>query len=210
MSLYDDLGVSKDATPEDIKRAYRKKAAKAHPDRASGSVVLFQKIQAAHDILMDAEARARYDQFGTTDKLPDIKGMAIQQLCGLAVMLVQQLGDVIEYTDLIFKMREAVNNGMKQGQQQLEAHPKAVRSIQLALKRLKRKKKGNDFLKNALEMTLRQTQANRQNLEAQVQLGREMLLLLEDYQYEWSASPDPMAGLQALASGYQIFTTTTR
>ena len=140
MSLYDDLGVPANATSEEIKRAYRKKANKAHPDRAGGSIVAFQKIQAAHDILMDPEARARYDQFGTTDKLPDIKGMAVQQLCMVIVQLVQQLGDVLDYTDLIFKAREAIDNGMKQGQQQLEAHPKQVKALQTALKKLKRKK----------------------------------------------------------------------
>lgn len=206
MSLYDDLGVAKDASAENIKRAYRRAANKTHPDRAGGSVVLFQKIQKAHDILMDAEARKRYDEFGTTDKIPDLRGMAMEQLCKVFIQLVIQFGDVIEHTDLVMKAREAINTGLMEGQKQLALHPKVVRQLEAALKRLKKKKKGNDFVRNALNMTLVQTRANLANLEAQIQLGKEMLLLLEDYTYEYSTD-NPLAALQQLMGGSQSTST---
>lgn len=63
-NYYDILGVSKDATTEEIKRAYRKKAHEHHPDKASGNEVKFKEINEAYQVLSDTDKRARYDQFG--------------------------------------------------------------------------------------------------------------------------------------------------
>lgn len=63
---YEVLGVPKDATEADIKKAYRKLAAKYHPDvnHEPDAVERFKEINEANEVLSDAEKRARYDQFG--------------------------------------------------------------------------------------------------------------------------------------------------
>lgn len=64
---YEALGVSKQATPEEIKKAYRKLARKYHPDTSGGSeenVKKFHEIQEAYDILSEPQKRKDYDQFG--------------------------------------------------------------------------------------------------------------------------------------------------
>ncbi len=60
---YDILGVSKDATQDEIKKAYRKKAHKHHPDKG-GDEEKFKKINEAYQILSNEEKRKRYDRFG--------------------------------------------------------------------------------------------------------------------------------------------------
>jgi DnaJ-class molecular chaperone len=57
---YATLGVSKTATPDEIKRAFRKLASQHHPDKG-GDTQKFQEIQAAYDTLGDAVKRADYD-----------------------------------------------------------------------------------------------------------------------------------------------------
>ncbi len=64
---YSLLGVSKDATTEEIKKAYRKKAVQYHPDKNPGkkeAEEMFKKISEAYEVLKDADQRATYDRYG--------------------------------------------------------------------------------------------------------------------------------------------------
>ena len=66
MGHYETLGLQKDASVEDIKKAYRKLALKYHPDRG-GDAEKFKEIGQAYEVLSDPERKSRYDQFGTDD-----------------------------------------------------------------------------------------------------------------------------------------------
>lgn len=64
---YEILGVSKDASAEDIKKAYRKEALKYHPDRNPGNKEAEEKFKhaaEAYEVLSDKDKRAKYDRFG--------------------------------------------------------------------------------------------------------------------------------------------------
>jgi molecular chaperone DnaJ len=63
---YELLGVSKDASDDEIKKAYRKLAHKYHPDKSGGDEAKFKEISAAYQVLSDKTKRQQYDQFGQT------------------------------------------------------------------------------------------------------------------------------------------------
>ncbi|EPS59846.1 hypothetical protein M569_14958, partial [Genlisea aurea] len=60
---YDILGVPKSASPDDLKRAYRKAAIKNHPDKG-GDPEKFKELSHAYDVLSDPEKREIYNQYG--------------------------------------------------------------------------------------------------------------------------------------------------
>ena len=61
---YATLGVSRSANEADIKKAYRKMAAKFHPDKPTGDEAKFKEISEAYETLSDTEKRNMYDQYG--------------------------------------------------------------------------------------------------------------------------------------------------
>ncbi|EAI7253012.1 J domain-containing protein [Campylobacter lari] len=65
-SLYETLGVSQNASADEIKKAYRKLARQYHPDinKEAGAEEKFKEINAAYEILSDEKKRAQYDKYG--------------------------------------------------------------------------------------------------------------------------------------------------
>ena len=64
---YQILGVTKNATSDEIKKAYRKLAHQYHPDKASGNEDKFKEINEAYQVLSDDKKRRHFDQFGAAE-----------------------------------------------------------------------------------------------------------------------------------------------
>lgn len=62
---YNILGVNKTATQEEVKKAFREKAHKCHPDKAGGDEAKFKELNEAYQVLGDQKKRSQYDQFGS-------------------------------------------------------------------------------------------------------------------------------------------------
>jgi curved DNA-binding protein len=73
---YEILGVDRNASQEEIKRAHRRLAKELHPDRNPGNKVAetkFKEVQAAYEVLGDPQRRAEYDRFGAGGPTPDFQ-----------------------------------------------------------------------------------------------------------------------------------------
>lgn len=94
---YTTLGLTADATPEQIKEAYRRLAMKYHPDRSNGDAAKaewmgakFKYIKEVYECLSDPERRAHYDQTGADIKAgPSIESEALQEVVKLFTLAIE-------------------------------------------------------------------------------------------------------------------------
>jgi len=127
MSLYDDLGVARDADSATIKKAYRTKASKHHPDKG-GSHEKFVQIKKAYEVLMDDEKRQRYDSTGETGSQQE---SSVFEIIAQVFSTVAEASDV-EYTDLMKEVRDHfkyTRKDLMKGLQGLRATAKRWRQV---------------------------------------------------------------------------------
>lgn len=102
--LYDTLGVPKDASQSDVKKAYYKLALQLHPDKTGGTTTEeFKRIQEANAILSDPEQRKKYDTFGRKAMHEmDQFGIPPELVSGMAIRVLAILLFIFTLLYLIF------------------------------------------------------------------------------------------------------------
>lgn len=188
MSLYDDLGVKKDAGAEEIKAAHRRLAKQHHPDKEGGDTRMFQVIQHAYDVLSDAERRKRYDESGDDKQEKPLLIMAMQQLSAMLFQVIDN--EDIENSDLLSILRSQIQIGMGKARQNIEQQQRKANRYEQAAKRMQRKRKaqGPFILADACS---RQAQSIRSQIASgnnDLKLGEEMLKILDEHEYRTSGS----------------------
>ena len=82
---YESLGVNRDASDDDLKKAYRKLAMKHHPDRnpdSKDAEEKFKEIKEAYEVLSDPQKRGAYDRYGHAGVDPNMRGGAGDGMAG--------------------------------------------------------------------------------------------------------------------------------
>ncbi|MDE1943715.1 MAG: molecular chaperone DnaJ [Betaproteobacteria bacterium] len=94
---YEVLGVNRDASEEEIKKAYRKLAMKYHPDRNPDNAKAegqFKEAKEAYEILSDSDKRAAYDRYGHAGVDPNQAGPGAQGFGGMGGGFADAFGDI--------------------------------------------------------------------------------------------------------------------
>lgn len=181
MSLYEDLGLPKGASRDQIKKAFRKKAMRAHPDRPGGNAEEFRKIERAYSVLYDPLRRERYDQDGREDAAPEQN----QDLIMLAQLLMAVIENApVETVNVLSAVADHVRAKQNEIRQSVKNLRKQAAKFVRAAKRLSRKTDGPNILVQMLESRISQAESDAERAESHLETGEHILKLLSEYSYK--------------------------
>lgn len=152
--LYDELGVEPDADTSEIKKAYKKKAKKAHPDH-DGSEEEFGKLNRAYVVLVDPERRAKYDATGDASEssADNAKSQVMVTIAGALEMVIanlEQRGSDPLAHDIVALMRTKIKEEMSKIEQRIQACDKLIAKTKKYLGKF-RVKEGSNFIEQMIE-----------------------------------------------------------
>ncbi|MFH1233914.1 MAG: molecular chaperone DnaJ [Patescibacteria group bacterium] len=133
---YNILGVNKNASQDEIKKAFRKLAHQHHPDKKSGDEAKFKELNEAYQVLSDSKKRSQYDQFGQTFDQAGRQGgyssssgfEGFSDFSGGFNINMDDLGDIFSDIGDVFGFSSRSGGGKARGRQ-----AKTGRDIQVAL-----------------------------------------------------------------------------
>lgn len=177
---YEILGVPKNATESEIKRAFRKKASKAHPDKEGGSSEKMAALNKAWMCLGDPQKRIRYDQTGDEGDgpSPEQKGQGI-----LVSFFNAELenGSGKNITD---KVRKALKKHISDGEKFYSKFDAEMKKLVKSQKKIKKKTPGFDILHEIINSKINVVELNRSRLTMNLADANEALRLLDEYEEE--------------------------
>ncbi len=138
-NLYEILGVDKESTLEEIKKAYKILANKYHPDKG-GDSSLFVNVQKAYDVLSDPEARKIYDETGNISKIDNSRAEDISVLAQFISTAVTHINSSnFGYSDIFKVIDGLISATVAQTKQSMSAVDERLLVEKMVLDKIKKK-----------------------------------------------------------------------
>ena len=207
--LYRTLDVPPDATPKEIKRAYREKSKKAHPD-AGGDAAEFARVSQAYAVLSVPDRRRRYDA-GEDPSPPQPVNEAQKHLAFRFTQVLQEnLQD--ESADLILRCRLLLEKDQKEIYAAQPKFEEQLAALKKRLKRIKRKKQTDepDILIGVIEQQIGLCNLNLAKIPKDLETVKNALEMLQAWEMEPNTVQESLQDLLGDAGknpfGFRLFT----
>lgn len=184
MNPYEELGVPKDATEAEIRKAYRQRAADTHPDHHPDKIEEFKSAKRALDILLDSERREQFDRNGTTNDPQQGKAMGLVAHA-FRTALTGALKHDVRKTDIVSAAQTIIEKELAGCREKVEELTLQREKLEEVQKRIKGKRAHRDnLLRSMIAEPLRETAENLQNARDGITACEEALEILWPYWYK--------------------------
>ena len=196
--LYQALGVERDAKSDDIRRAYRRAAKRAHPD-AGGTVESFALVRTAADVLSDAERRKQYDETGEFGDKPvdnrDALAMTVAMNAIDAVVgaIIKQGGDPARY-DVVDNAKAHLKTCIVEIEKKVGNTLVEAKAIRKLAKRIRPKKSKPNRIGAMLDARAAETERNAEKGKTEKENVEGALRILDDHAFDVEIAQQTVAG----------------
>ncbi|MDP2816389.1 MAG: DnaJ domain-containing protein [Rectinemataceae bacterium] len=187
--LYKEIGVSRNASKGDVKRAYRKRAKSVHPDH-SGDPDKFIRATHAYKILIDDEKRKRYDAGEDPEKLNSTRSsetVALSVLIELFIQAVEQAD--VDHINILGLVRKNLQGKMRTLENETAKGDVKIKRLESTMKRVKHKSGHENLLSKSLLTMINQIKDCQIKINEDVKITNIALKILDDYEYRVASIP---------------------
>ena len=188
--LYDILGIKKNASPEDVKKAYRKTSKKTHPDKG-GSNEEFQETKKAYEVLSNTKLRDRYDETGEVEDDTSSKHSAMQDVAQIFEMVLTKYEGEIEYTDIICEMLKVFEDGLQSTKQSIKEWKAQIPHHEKISSRIKTDEGDENIFKSFIDGKIAVLNNSIRSAEEQINRIEESISMVEIYSCEIKIKEEP-------------------
>lgn len=183
INLYDVLGIKEDATDEEIKAAYKKRAKEAHPDKG-GSDEEMTQVTFAYEVLSDKSRRARYDINGDTTPTKSFDEKMSAFISEVFMSIVDKYDyNTIENINVIKMLKNRTYNYISENKQNIGRCQDEIIKYGKVLKRLKSK---NTVIQDQLTKKINKLNSEIKMAEVNIDFLTEALENVNDYHYDFN------------------------
>lgn len=191
--LYAVLGVAENATQDEIRRAYRRRARVCHPDKG-GDPDDWERLSLAYETLSDPERRARYDRTGDRPSAQPEEPHEDTKLMVILAQIIQNVvcgqeggGGDVRTIDVV----EAVKTNMRQMEQKIvegilttESRIRRNKEVTRRLRKKRRRSDSQDLLRMVLRGQREELRRVKEKQTEDLSLHRRVIRVFEGYDYE--------------------------
>ena len=200
LNLYKTLGVEKDVTGQELKKAYKEKPFETHPDKG-GSVEAFDQVHKAYLTLSQPRSRKRYDETGAVDddyfvseegRIRKLAGEQLILLFGDTILAYEKAGGD---GNVFAMMSQKARQKQAEAENTIKEHTKTQEMLGKYRKRVKRKKgEGADFIEGWFDQQEKGVRHQIAITKEEIDIWKKTQSLIEEY--EWIGTSRPGVPIQ--------------
>ena len=196
MNLYAILGIPKEASDKEIKKAYHSQSKTFHPDSECGDEEKFKEINEAYEILSDPEKRKQYDE-GGMGAVTSSQNALIKRVLAIFEEVIGFHGFVPEHSDLFSMMKANINEKELRMAKDVETFKNEIKNVETIQKRIKNSELLVEYMNNHIE-----DYTNRiSGIEKELEYLSQVIDFIKDFDYDfdedkdWDRKPLTYAGI---------------
>jgi curved DNA-binding protein CbpA len=178
--LYETLGVDKNASDADIKKAYKKKASENHPDKQGGNHEAMTDIVHSYQVLKDPVKRDRYDKTGQDNEAPFEK--MFQEFVQMVFVKMIDSQDV-DCTDMIGNLNKHADTEVRKARMDKEGLCGRINKFKKVIKKIKAKKENR--ITGILDLNIRDMELHVAQIDEHIKFMGQVIECLNGYSYDF-------------------------